>query len=406
MASGSFKGDKLVGRTNYIEWLNNATLFLEINGFMSYIDGSEASPIKSLYYNNENKPYSPELAVRYIEKESEFLRNSKKALGAIKSIISIDNIERFKDKSDAKALWEAIKATYGESNLELIGRYLNRIIDCHYNAFNSIDEYTSQIQSSSLYLKELGYELPRPFMACILFKGLPSSFDSFASRKYEELAKDLANIDISRLISDLISEEARMTSNIDLEANKTTGNPICRYCKKSGHLEATCYKKHPKLKPNNLKTNKAKYKSNKDRSKKGINKAKEEVQKELKTESSKAIMSAFSTLKEPSQNKPVLDSGATEHYSPKKEWLINYKEVYNKTITIADGSKVAVKGIGNMPIKVKEKNILIKNVYYIPTLHTTLISSKELTNKGWVILFKGNKAIISYKKYKLKIDAI
>ena len=208
MASNTttFKGDKLVGRTNYIEWLNNATLYLEINGFMPYIDGSEKGPIKSLYYNSSNEPYSPELAIRYIDKESEFDRNSKRALGAIKSIISLDNIARFKDKTSAKDLWEAIKSTYGESNLEIISRYLYRVIDCNYSSFSNIDEYTSQIQSSSLYLKELGYEIPKPFLACMLFKGLPSSFDSFASRKYKELAKDISNIDINKLISNLVSE--------------------------------------------------------------------------------------------------------------------------------------------------------------------------------------------------------
>jgi hypothetical protein len=46
----SFKGDKLVGSSNYIEWKTNADLFLEINGYMSYIDGTETSPNKQLYY--------------------------------------------------------------------------------------------------------------------------------------------------------------------------------------------------------------------------------------------------------------------------------------------------------------------------------------------------------------------
>ena len=95
----TFKGDKLVGKTNYIEWRNNASLFLEINGYMPYIDSTETSPDKSLYYKTStdgtisDKPYSPELGVKYMEKELEYQRNAKKALGAIKSIISIDNID-------------------------------------------------------------------------------------------------------------------------------------------------------------------------------------------------------------------------------------------------------------------------------------------------------------------------
>jgi hypothetical protein len=106
----TFKGDKLIGKNNYIEWYRNASLFLEINGYMPYIDGTEAAPNKAMYYKANidntisNKPYSPKLGVRYIEKEQEYQRNSKRALGAIKSIILIENIDRFKDKTSAKSL--------------------------------------------------------------------------------------------------------------------------------------------------------------------------------------------------------------------------------------------------------------------------------------------------------------
>ena len=92
-----------MGKSNYIEWLNEAKLYLEINDFMFYIDGTEISPIKSLYYKGK-KPYSPKLAVKYIEKEFEFKRNSYKALSAIKSIILLNNINHFKNKINTKDL--------------------------------------------------------------------------------------------------------------------------------------------------------------------------------------------------------------------------------------------------------------------------------------------------------------
>ena len=95
----TFKGDKLIGKTNYIEWHKNASLYLEINGYMPYINRTETSPNKALYYksNTDNTisdiPYSPELGIKYLEKELEYIRNSKKVLGAIKSIISTNNID-------------------------------------------------------------------------------------------------------------------------------------------------------------------------------------------------------------------------------------------------------------------------------------------------------------------------
>ncbi|TVY34293.1 hypothetical protein LCER1_G008843 [Lachnellula cervina] len=217
----SYKGEALVGRSNYIEWLKEASLFLEVHGFMPYIDGTERNPlsIKSLYYT-DSRPRSPELAIKYLEKETEYSRNTKRALGAIKSTLSADNID----------------------SLETIARYFNKLIDASYESFKSADEYTSHIQSSAIYLKELGYELPKPFIAILLFKGLSSSFDAFSSRKYEEVTKNIKNIDITKLISDIISEEARLKSDTISSANKTTSNknPLCRHYNKRGHIEPKC----------------------------------------------------------------------------------------------------------------------------------------------------------------------
>jgi hypothetical protein len=77
---------------------------------MSYIDGFEESPNKSLYYyiklnkdNNETNEYgdykSLKLGARYANRLNEFNYNNKRALGALKSIISLENNKRFKDVS-------------------------------------------------------------------------------------------------------------------------------------------------------------------------------------------------------------------------------------------------------------------------------------------------------------------
>src|SRR6202035_553096 len=73
------------------------------------------------------------------------------------------------------------------------------------------------------------YELPKPFLVWIILKGLPSSFEYFTLRKYEELAKDINNLDIPRFLSELISEEACINCNIE------------------GHLESKCFNKYLEL---------------------------------------------------------------------------------------------------------------------------------------------------------------
>ena len=299
-----------------------------------------------------------------------------------------------------------------------------------------MDKYTSNIQSSIIYLKELDQIIPKPIIAWLILKGLPSSFDSYASRKYEELTEDINEINIIKLITDLISEEGRFNSNINLEANKASYNnnqSYCKHCNKKGHIEDKCYIKYPELKNN--------YSSSNINKNKNKNKYKE-VSKEPKNifkkqQSTKAIMSTllvdnnintniinnstllktinnnnfskeekefFNIIKEKVINKSniinnkslILDSGASEHYTPYKDYLLDYKPINNKSVIIANGIKLPIKGIGNIPVYINNYMFLIKNVNYVPNIKTTLISSKELTNKGWEILFKNDLAILSY----------
>ena len=76
--ANTFKGNKLISKTNYIEQVKNTSLYLEINSYMPYIDSSESSPNKALYYKaNSDKtisdePYSPELGIKYLDKELEY----------------------------------------------------------------------------------------------------------------------------------------------------------------------------------------------------------------------------------------------------------------------------------------------------------------------------------------------
>ena len=178
----SFKGDKLIGRSNYIEWKNNTDLFLEINDYISYIDGSKSKPNKALYYGiittrdkesgketsaYDSDPFSRELGARYADRLVEFNQNNKRALGVLKSIISNDNNDRFKDKTNAKDLYDSIINTFSATSLELIDYYFDKIIDTNYNSFNNIDEYTSNIQSSLIYLSKLGQPINKPIIACL-----------------------------------------------------------------------------------------------------------------------------------------------------------------------------------------------------------------------------------------------
>jgi hypothetical protein len=62
----SFKRNKLIRRFNYIKWKNNTDLFLEINSYISYINGFKFKLNKTLYYSiktSRNKESDKETSV-------------------------------------------------------------------------------------------------------------------------------------------------------------------------------------------------------------------------------------------------------------------------------------------------------------------------------------------------------
>ncbi|KAK6611374.1 reverse transcriptase domain protein [Botrytis cinerea] len=449
-------GPILNGRSNYIEWCSKAKLFLEANGVMPYIDDSDNGPDKQYYFKPNDTPISKELHLRYSEKLKEFKEKSKRALAILKSIISMELGERFKEKSNPKELWDTINKIYGETSLDLIGRYFNKLIESNYNDFSSMDEYTNNILSSYIYLKDLKFELQKAYIIWIVFNGLNDSFDSFKSRKTEEISKDLINnnIDLDKLISELIFEESRMKGSI--ESNKVIKPqntiPNCIYCGKKGHLESKCFKKHPELynrdykrsknsknnnnnknklykvtkELNNLKKSNKSY--NKYKNNKKANQNNNKIKKDSKSsnieeinqaspkdfdiasspeyENNIMVLLANHTIK--SKNNIILDSGATEHYCPNKEWLINY-ETYKvpKYANIANGESILILGHGDIPIIINNKRIFIRMVKHIPSLKSTLISTKQAAKKGWAsnILPPGNVYNFSNKLLNIKAEA-
>ena len=145
-------------------------------------------------------------------------------MGALKSVISNDNNDCFKDKTSFKDLYDSIVKTFSQTSLELIGRYFDKIVDTNYGSFSNMDEYINNIQLFIIYLTKLNQTISKLIVAWLVLKGLLNQYNNYVSRKYEELIKDLNEIDVFKLINDLILKEGRFNFNINLKANKTSFN--------------------------------------------------------------------------------------------------------------------------------------------------------------------------------------
>jgi len=78
----------------------------------------------------------------------------------------------------------------------------------------------------------------------------------------------------------------------------------------------------------------------------------------------------------------ILNSSAFKYYTSYKDILLNYKPINYKLIIIINKVKLFIKGIGYILVFINKKMFLIKNINYILNIKVTLISFKELINKG------------------------
>jgi hypothetical protein len=80
-------------------------------------------------------------------------------------------------------------------------------------------------------------------------------------------------------------------------------------------------------------------------------------------------------------SKFILDSGASGHMINNRQPMINFKENVedyfdDSYVYTADGSKVAILGIGDIPCRIGNNHYLVlKDVLYVPTLEDNLIST-------------------------------
>ncbi|CAH2108768.1 unnamed protein product [Euphydryas editha] len=106
-----------------------------------------------------------------------------------------------------------------------------------------------------------------------------------------------------------------------------------------------------------------------------------------------------------------VDSGASVHLTPNKQWLTNVSyEKEGQTIIVADKTKVPIACSGDIKISTIVNDcsfdVDIKNVYCIPKLTTNLLSVSQLINKGNNVVFTTNACEIYNKKCTLVAYAL
>jgi transposase InsO family protein len=205
----------------------------------------------------------------------------------------------------------------------------------------SIDEHTSLLLNTHRKLQRIGIDMPNDIIVAILLNSLPSEYDPLimALDAIGEESLKLDNI-ISKLKNTKITDEENGNSALNVkteEKGKKKFKGKCYKCGKTGHFKKDCYSKR----------------------------------------SESALMVKMKSSDE-FNDQWVIDSGASTHLTGHLENLINIRKAPPVTVTIPDGGSFKGKKVGDAIIS---KDLVLKNVYYVPGLETNLISVGKLTDK-------------------------
>ncbi|GAU26813.1 hypothetical protein TSUD_289180 [Trifolium subterraneum] len=335
-------------------------------------------------------------------------KRDKKALYLIYQGLDEDTFEKVSGAKTAKEAWEKLQTSYkGADQVKKVRlQTLRREFEAlHMKEGELISNYFSQVLTVTYNLKRNGEKYDDVRIMEKVLRSLDPKFEHIVI--VIEETKDLKAMTIEQLLGSLQACEESQRRGDDRgrgrgrgyggrrgwrpnddnnqrgeisSRGRGRGSPKPRYdksrvkcynCEKFGHYPSECRA------PSNRKVEeKANYV--------------EEISQEDGT-----LLLAHKDNERGGDNQWYLDSGASNHMCGRRSMFVELDESVNGNVAFGDESKVAVKGKGNVLIRLKNgDHQFISNVCYVPNMKTNILSLGQLLEKGYDIQLKNNNLSI------------
>lgn len=349
-------------------------------------------------------------------------KKEKRCKAIIINHIADDQLEYIKDKTSPKEIFDTLKSVFERKTISSQLFIRKKLLILKYIESDEMNQYLLKFDKIIRQLKESGAHVEESDIICYLLLSLPKSYDAVvAALETMDQTKLTVEFVKARLLDEHNKRQNHSTSGSRQQSTafytqKQGFSFKCHNCGKPGHKRSNCRSKSTYNRDNqsghsgqshqlsygnhssqwNHQPSSQFYPKNQNRQS-GSKQYSQSNLCEAEDEELCFIVGNKFDKNDTRNIRWLLDSGATEHMTNSEDYFYEL-ETLREPISIAVAKKnqsvIATKR-GNIRILYNNTTINIKGVLFVPNLKFNLLSVGKLQEKGFTIIFKEDKAIIS-----------
>ncbi|KAH9650701.1 retrovirus-related pol polyprotein from transposon TNT 1-94-like protein [Citrus sinensis] len=305
----------------------------------------------------------------------------------IKSCLTKEVKYLVKDEECAVTLWRTLEEKYLVKSLENCLHAISQVYGFRMKSGVSMHDHISRFEKLLADLKNLDEDIKDEVKAMILLHSLPEEYSHFVTTLiygksvivFKDVCTALTSLEIHNndKNSEQVSSEALVSRDWAMEKQKKRGGKNsrsksrsrniardeCAFCHEKGHWRKDC----PKAQKRDEKKPAAANMARKD-------------------ENSDYSLSITHAAYVASSSEWILDTGATYHLCPIKEWFTDFRNLESGAVMMGNNQPCRTMGIETIRLKMFDGMVReLKEIRFVPEIKKNLILVGALEAKGYKV---------------------
>lgn len=308
-----------------------------------------------------------------------------KALATIVLLLDDNQLSLVKDVDEASVAWQQLKDYHMKTTTTSRVSILKKICSLNMSDGGNMEKHIFEIEELFDRLSCAGLPLDEPMKIAMIYRSLPDSYSGLVTALESRPDADQTIGLAKQKLLDEYQRRVDRSGGTSEKAMKSQSKPrkerVCYHCRKPGHFKKDCYQLKQLSGSGGAKNS----------GKNTGTKAKQASEEEAPI--------CFTIGSNRNKSAWYIDSGCSSHMANDAKFFRVLDKSASVNVILADGSVTVAAGIGEGVITCVDddgtvREIVVKEVLYIPKLDSNLISVRKLTQKGLKVQFTDSKCEI------------